>query len=138
MTATTGPTLLEELHALEVTAHRLATERDHALAEQADLLEANLRLQAERDCAMQMAGQAAKDLVRVRTEMQARLDVRDALITSLRAADDSKNDDLRRLNARIRELAVENEDLREQRKRDQQEAPPVRKSWLSRRIGNQL
>lgn len=36
MTTTTEPTLLEELHALEVTAHRLATERDAALKKSAN------------------------------------------------------------------------------------------------------
>lgn len=138
MTATTGPTLLEELHALEVTAHRLATERDNAAAERADLAESNRQLRAERDAAFQMAAQATKDLIRVRREMQAEVDLRDTLIDSLRINDDRKNDDLRRLNARVHQLAVENEDLRTQHERDRQETPPARTSWWSRRIGNQL
>ena len=44
----------------------------------------------------------------------------------------------RRLTARNRELAIENEGLRKQRERDQQEPRTVRKSFLGRRIGNQL
>lgn len=95
-------------------------------------------LAAERDCAMQMAAQATKDQDRERREFEGRLKVRDALVDSLRIADDRKNDDLRRLNARVRELAVENEDLRARHEQDQREPPPVRKNWRSRRIGNQL
>lgn len=49
MTATTEPTIAEQLLALETTAHRLATERDHALIVAADTLEAACRLQQERD-----------------------------------------------------------------------------------------
>lgn len=138
MTTATEPTLLEELHALEVTAHRLATERDNAAAECADLAESNRQLRAERDAAFQMAAQATKDLVQVRREMQAQIDLRDTLIDSLRITDDRKNDDLRCLNARVHQLAVENEDLRTQHEQDQQETPPARTSWWSRRIGNQL
>lgn len=141
MTTATEPTLLEELHALEVTAHRLATERDKALAERDNALETNRRLQAERDCALQMASQATKDLVRTRKEMQARIDVRDNLISSLRLSDDRKNDDLRRLNARVRELALANENLQRQLDQHQQELPPVRKPWrvrLLQRIRNRL
>lgn len=120
MTTTTEPTLLEKVHALEVTA---------------------LRLAAERDVAREMASQATKDLVRIRDEkqaMQARLDLRDALIESLRLSAARKTDDLRRLTARIHELALANEDLQRQRDRDQQEPKPTRQSWLSRRIGNSL
>lgn len=134
MTATTGPTLLEELHALEVTAHRLATERHHALAEHADLLEANCRLQQQRDWARKAATQATQDLIRERHTVT----VRDAAIKSLRIDADDKNTEIRRLNARIHQLAIENENLRTRHERDQQEPPTVRKNWLSRRIGNQL
>lgn len=137
MTATTGPTLLEELHALEVTAHRLATERDDAAAERADLAESNRQLRAERDAAFQMAAQATKDLVRVRREMQAQIDLRDTLIDSLRINDDRKNDDLRRLNARVRELALADEDKQRQLEATQQESetPPPRRRSL-KRAGN--
>lgn len=138
MTATTEPpTLLEELHALEVTVHRLATERDNAVAERADLLEANRRLQAERDAAMQMAGQATKDLVRARHQLVAR----DVVNKSRLAVIDGLNVENRRLDTRNHELAIENEDLRKQRDRDQQEPERAHRSWpscLSRRIGNQL
>lgn len=135
MTATAAePTLLEELHALEVTAHRLATERDNAVAERADLLETNRRLQAERDAALKMAAQATKDLVQVRRETKAQLDLRDALIDSLRINDDRKNDDLRRLNARVRELAVENEGLSKRFDQDQRKPLAERDSWLTRLI----
>lgn len=138
MTTATEPTLLEELHALEVTAHRPATERDDAVAERTDLAESNRQLRAERDAAFQMAAQATKDLVRERRESEGRLKVRDALIDSLRINADRTNADVRRLSARVRELAVENEDLRARSERDQREPPTVRKNWRSRRIGNQL
>lgn len=49
MTTTTEPTLLERLHALEVTARALVAERDTARAEKADALEAACELQQERD-----------------------------------------------------------------------------------------
>ena len=136
MTTTTKPTLLEELRALEVTAHRLATERDRAVAKHADLLEANRQLQAERDCALKMAGQATKDLVRARNEMQARIDVRDVLIKSLRAHADTQNSDNRQLTARVHELTVANENPLRQHEQDQQEPKPTRKFWLPRRFGN--
>lgn len=95
-------------------------------------------LAAERDAAFQMAAQATKDLVRERRESEGQLKVRDALIDSLRINADRTNADVRRLSARVRELAVENEDLRARSERDQREPPTVRKNWRSRRIGNQL
>lgn len=131
MTATTGPTLLEKLHALEVTARRLAAER-------ADLAKTNRQLVAERDVAMQMAAQATKDQDRERRELLARLKVRDVQIDSLRIEIDGKNADIRQLTARVRELALTCEDQQRQLDRAQQEPQPARTSWWSRRIGNQL
>lgn len=134
MTATTAePTLLEELHALEVTAHRLATERDHALAERADLLETNCRLQQELNWARKAASEAAKDLVRARHQLVAQ----EVVNTSRLAVIDGLNAENRRLDTRNRALTIENEDLRNQRDRDQQERKPVRRSFWSAR-GNQL
>lgn len=104
MTATPfGTDLLDGLHEIEghaadlirglrVTAARLAEERDDA--------------RVQRDIAMQMASRETKDRIRERREFQARLRLRDALITSLRATDDDKNRDLRQADARIHELAV--------------------------------
>lgn len=131
---TAEPTLLEQVHALEVTAHRLAAERDHAVAERADLLEANLRLQAELDCAQKMAAQATKDLVRERHAVT----VRDTVIKSLRIDADSRNAEIRRLNTRVHELSLVNEDQQCRLDRNQQEPKPPRQNWFSRRIGNQL
>lgn len=135
MTATAAePTLLEELHALEVTAHRLATERDDAKAERADLLEANQRLQQELDWARKAASQATKDLVRARHQLVAQ----EVVNKSRLAVIDGLNAENRRLDTRNRALAIENEDLRKRQDQAQQETPPVRTSWWSRRIGNQL
>lgn len=117
MTTTTKPTLEEQVRALKETVARLA---------------------AERDVAFQMASQATKDQDRERREFEGRLKVRDALIDSLRINADRTNADVRHLNARVHQLAVENENLRTQHERDRQETPPARTSWWSRRIGNQL
>ena len=113
---TTEPTLQEKVHALEVTARRLV---------------------AERDCALGMASRATKDLVRVQRESKAQLTLRENIVSSLRIDADSKNDDIRRLTARVHELALANEDLQARLDREQQETP-VRRSWWSARIGNRL
>lgn len=102
------------------------------------LIERIAEIAAVRDLALQIASQATKDLVQARREHKAELDLYDNLISSLRLNDDRKNDDLRRLTARIHELALANEDLQRQRKQDRQEPKPARQSWLSRRIGNGL
>lgn len=120
MTATTEPTLLEELHALEVTAHRLATERDHAKAEHADLLETN--------CALQ------QDLARARHEVHVRTVVEE----SLRDESSDRNATIRRLVVQLNEIATKCDDLERRADRAQQEPPPVRRSWWSARIGNRL
>lgn len=120
MTTTTQPTLEEQVQALKETAARLA---------------------AERDVARQMASATTKELVRTRDElkvMQTRIDARDRLIESLRINDDRKTDSLRRLTAYVRELALTNENQLRRLDRAQQEPQPVRNSWWSRRIGNQL
>lgn len=121
------------------TSHELTCEEIHTGFDA--LIERIADLAAQRDIACQMASQATKDLVRVRDEkqaMQAQLDLRDALIESLRLSDDRKTGDLRHLTARVHELALANEELQRQRERDQQEPAATRKSWLSRRIGNSL
>ena len=110
---TTEPTLLEKIHALEVTA---------------------LRLAAERDLALKMASQATKDLVRVRRETEARLTDKDVLIDSLRIAGDARNEDLRRLSARVHELAIANESQQREREAEQQrpEVPAAHRQLLKR------
>lgn len=145
MTTATEPTLLEKVHALKVTALRLAAERDQALAERTDLLEANRRLRAERDVAVGMASQATKDLVRargelaeVREESEARLALHVNLISSLRISSDAKDAKIRQLSGQLCGLAVADEDLQRQLDAAQQEPKPTRPSWWSRRIGNQL
>lgn len=92
---------------------------------------------AVRDVAIKMASQATKDLVQARHEHKAELDLYDNLVSSLRLNDDRKNDDLRRLTARVHELALANEDLQRQLETARQQRPE-RTSWLSRRIGNSL
>ncbi|ACU71942.1 hypothetical protein Caci_3033 [Catenulispora acidiphila DSM 44928] len=109
------------IRGLQVTAARLAEERDSARGERD-------RAQEERDIAMQMASQATKDLVQARTEFEARLRNRDALIASLRATAETRDDKILRLTAHVRELALANEE--QQRQLDaaqQQAAPPARR-----------
>lgn len=135
MTTTAAePTLEEQVLALKETAVRLA-------AEYAGLLDTNRQLQAERDVAFEMAGQATKDQERERRVLLARIKVRDNLISSVRIDRDDKHDEIRRLNARIRELALTNEDL--QRRLDtaqqQPEAPASRQpNRLLRRVIDRL
>lgn len=114
MTATTSePTLLEQVQALEVTVRRLA---------------------AERDAAMQMGAQATKDLVRARHQIAAQ----DLVNKSRLAVIGGLNVENRRLSSRNHELAIANEDLRTRSNRPEQETPPARRSWWSRRIRSQL
>lgn len=100
------------------------------------LIERIAELAAERDAAFHMAAQATKDLVRARRQIATQ----ETVDTSRLAVIDDLNTENRRLETRNRELAIENEDLRARHDRNQhpQETPPVRASWWSRRIGNQL
>lgn len=98
------------------------------------LVERLAQMAAERDLALKMAAQATKDLVRARHTV----DVRDAVIKSLRIDGDGKNAEIRRLNARVHELCLVNDDQQRRLDQAQQEPKPVRSSWWSRRIGNQL
>lgn len=91
-------------------------------------------LEAERDVAMQMASQSAKDLVQVRAE----LDRRNAQNKALAGRDTDLSASNRRLTAHVRKLALANEDLQRRLDRKQQEPEPVPRSVLGRRIGNQL
>lgn len=95
------PTLEEQVRALKETAARLA---------------------AERDAAFKMALQATKDLAQARREHKAELKLYDALIASVRIDRDDKHDEIRRLNARIRELAPTNEGQPQQLEATQQHA----------------
>lgn len=113
MTATTEPTLLEQLRALEHTAHILASERDTALAK---------------------AAESERRMKRAHHELV----VADAVNQSHEWEIDDKNAEIRRLTAHNRELAVENEELRKQREQDQQEPKRAPKSVLSWRIGTRL
>lgn len=89
-------------------------------------------LTAERDLAMQMASQATKDQERERREHKAELKLLDGLISSVRIDRDDKHDQIRRLNARVRELALTNEDLQRQLDAAQQEpeVPAPRRRFL--------
>lgn len=117
--ATAEPTLLEKLHALEVTARQLVTERD---------------------CAFKMAGHTTRELARAHDELKglkAQLPLRDNLIESLRIDRDTKANSNRRLTARVRELALANEDLQRQldatRQQPEASAPRRKRKWRFRR-----
>jgi len=94
------------------------------------LIERLAEVAAERDCAFKMAAQATKDQLKTRTELDARLKVRDIQIDSLRAGIDGKNAEIRQLTNLNRDLAIRCED--QQRLLDaaqQLEAPAPRRRW---------
>jgi len=97
------------------------------------LIERLAEVAAERDCAFKMAAQATKDQLKTRTELDARLKIRDIQIDSLRAGIDGKNAEIRQLTARVRELALVNEDQQRQLDVAQRlETPALRRRFLNR------
>lgn len=124
MTTVTEPTLLEKLHALEETAHRLATERDQVRAEHADLLKAKCLLHQE--------------LNRARNNAL----LQERLANSLRAELDEAATDNRRLSQRCHDLAITVGALEQQIDRAQKQPAPRpddhTKRWPWTRIGRSL
>lgn len=113
----------------------LSTEDLHAAVDQ--LIKRIAEIAAVRDLALKMASQATKDLVRVRDEMNARLEDRNVLISSLRIAADAKDNEIRRLTTQLHGLALADED-RQRRADAAQQQPEATTPWrrLLKRIGN--
>jgi len=98
------------------------------------LIERLAEVAAERDCAFKMAAQATKDQLKTRTELDARLKIRDIQIDSLRAGIDGKNAEIRQLADLNRDLAIRCEDQQRQLDAAQQlEVPKPRRRWRLRR-----
>lgn len=111
------PTLLEQVRALEETAHRLATERD---------------------VARQMASEATKDLVRARHQIH----IADVVNTALRADLNEARIELRRTREICRGLAAAKGALELQIDRMQNPPEPRpddhTRRWPFKRVGNAL
>lgn len=97
------------------------------------LIERIAEIAAVRDVALQIASQATKDLVRARgeheaelksrdEEAQARLDLRDNVISSLRIAGDAKDDQIRHLTTQLQSAAAQR----------QPKAPTPHRKWRLR------
>lgn len=96
------------------------------------LIERVADLAAQRDIACQMASQATKDQERERREHEAELRLLNNLIAAVRIDRDDKHDEIRQLNARIRELALANEDLQRQLDAVQQQPEASAPTWRAR------
>jgi len=98
------------------------------------LIERLAEVAAERDCAFKMAAQATKDQLKTRTELDARLKIRDIQIDSLRAGIDGKNAEIRQLADLNRDLAIRCEDQQRQLDAAQQLETPTPLRRLLNRI----